>query len=248
MKKLLAWGVAASCLLACQTGPVPTALQSVPTGSFNAAEVLVAKLKAQGQENITLVDLGQGRKTGASFSMTLNFKDAPGFATQASTSGVPSGAGLNQLRVYLLESAAAPGAGDISALVKNTGGTAVARSGVGAQTFVFANVPANTAGKKYWVGVSAELNITTGPAPAPYTLNLVATPNTHFEGTSAKLVAVSSAGGEGAGQVFVDANYQVSNTTALSLSMTLKNETGATIDSAVTVNNGTTGIGAISAS
>lgn len=252
LKKTAALLLTTGLLMACngQSSPVATApvsAQKTAVNSSSEADKLVGQLKAQGNQNISVIDVGQGKKTPAVLSMTVNFKDAGDFKTQLSSSGVPSGATLNQLRVFLLESNGAPAPGDITALVKNAGGTLITRAGLGPHTFVFANVPANAATMKYTVGVTPLLDVPTGPPTAPYKINLLATPNTHNHGALG-LVAISSTGGEGAGQVHVDANYQVSNTAPLGISLTLRNEAGAQIDSSATVTNGTTGIPVISVS
>ncbi len=252
IKKSAALLLTTSLLMACNSQPSPLATapvspQQTAVNSSPEADKLVSQLKAQGNQNISVIDVGQGKKTPAVLSMTVNFTNAEAFKTQASVSGVPSGATLNQLRVFLLESTGAPAAGNITALVKNAGGTLITRAGLGPHTFVFANVPANAATMKYYVGVSPLLNVPTGPPTAPYTLNLLATPNTHNHGVLG-LVAISSTGGEGAGEVHVDANYQVSNLAALGIALTLRNETGASIDSQATITNGTTGVPAISVS
>lgn len=246
-KKTLLFGLAAGLLAAC-SNQMQTPLASSPGASNTSASQMVAQLKSQGNENVTVIDVGNGKKTPAAFSMTVHLNNFDEFKTKASSSGIPAGSTMNKLRVFLLESTSAPAPGDVTALVKNTGGTLINRSGTGTHTFIFSNVPPNAASNKYFVGVSALLDVPSGPPTAPYTLNLVATPNTHFFGTASNLVVVSSGGGEGAGQVFVDSNYQVSNTTSLTLSMTLKNETGAIIDSSATVNNGSTGLPGITAS
>ncbi|MBT9545377.1 MAG: hypothetical protein IV090_08310 [Candidatus Sericytochromatia bacterium] len=253
IKKTAALVLSTGLLMACngQPTPVATAPVSTPqTAAINSspeAQQLVNQLKAQGNQNVSVIDVGQGKKTPAVLSMTVNFKNAEAFKTQASVSGVPSGATLNQLRVFLLESNGAPAPGNITALVKNAGGSLITRAGLGPHTFVFANVPANAATMKYYVGVSPLLNVPTGPPTAPYTLNLLATPNTHNHGALG-LVALSTTGGEGAGEVHVDANYQVSNPAVLGIAMTLRNETGASIDSQATITNGSTGIPVISVS
>lgn len=243
--------VLSTCLLmACNSQPSPVANAPVSPSqttlnSSPEADKLASQLKAQGSQNVTIIDVGQGKKSTATLSMTVNFQNAADFKTQISASGVPSGATLNQLRVFLLESNGTPAPGDITSLVKNTGGSLINRTGLGPHTFVFANVPANAASMKYYIAVSALLDVPTGPPTAPYKINLNATPNSHNHG-SLGLVAVSTTGGEGAGQVHVDANYQVSTTTAIGISMTLRNEAGAQIDSSATVTNGTTGIPGIS--
>lgn len=248
MALILSTGLMVACnsqpspMTAASLSPAQTAVNSSPEAEHRASQ-----LKAQGNQNVTVIDVGQGKKTPAVLSLTVNFQESANFQTQASVSGSPSGASLNQLRVFLLESNGAPAPGDITALVKNAGGTLISRTGLGPHTFVFANVPANAASMKYYIGVSPLLDVPTGPPTAPYKLNLLATPNTHNHGALG-LVAISSAGGEGAGQVHVDANYQVSNTAALGISMTLRNEMGAQIDSSATVTNGSTGIPAISVS
>ncbi|MGE3725520.1 MAG: hypothetical protein AB7I41_08220 [Candidatus Sericytochromatia bacterium] len=249
-RKTAALLLATGLLMACNSQPSPVATAPVNTAatainSSPEADKLVSQLKAQGSQNVSVIDVGQGKKTPAVLSLTVNFKEAGDFKTQISSSGVPSGATLNQLRVFLLESNGAPAPGDITALVKNAGGSLISRSGLGPHTFVFANVPANAATMKYYIGVSALLDVPSGPPTAPYKINLIATPNTHNHGALG-LVAISGSGGEGAGQVHVDANYQVSNTAALGISMTLRNEAGAQIDSSATVTNGTTGIPGIS--
>lgn len=251
MQKTMALILSTGLVVACnsQTPPVATApLTPTQTAvkSSPEAEQRVSQLKAQGHQNISVIDVGQGKKTPAVLTLTVNFQKPTNFQTQASISGTPSGATLNKLRVFLLESTGFPASGDISSLVKNTGGTLIDRIGTGTHTFVFANVPANGTGMKYYIGVSPLLDVPSGPPPAPYTLNLLATPDTHSH-TGVGLVAISNSGGEAnSGAVYVDPNYQVSSPSALGISMTLLNETGAQIDSSATITNGLTGIPPIS--
>lgn len=247
-KKTIALVITGLLLSACHSQPSP--VTTLPTrqtdgNAFAQAEQRIHQLKAQGHQNISVIDVGKGKQTPAVLALSVKFQANSHFKIQDSVSGIPSGATLNALRVFLLESNGLIASGDISSLVKHD--AVISRTGSPSspytRTFVFANVPANTSTThRYYVGVSPLLQVSSGPPPAPYTLNLLATPNTHYFANTSELVAISNGGGESnSGAVFVDANYQVSDLTPLSITMTLKDETGAQIDADVTVNNGSTG-------
>lgn len=122
-------------------------------------------------------------------------------------------------------------------------------------TITFTNVPASNTGKSYWVAAAAKdsagtANITNASGTIN-TAGVSATPTTNGA-SSVNLIAgryyVSTAGGtSGAIRVTTDvvsgkAVYHVSSTQDLVIAMTLADAlTGASITSAITVNDGTTG-------
>lgn len=122
-------------------------------------------------------------------------------------------------------------------------------------TITFTNVPASTTAKSYWVAAAAKdsagtANITNASGTIN-TAGVSATPTTNGA-SSINLIAgryyVSTAGGtSGAIRVTADvvsgkAVYHVSSTQDLVIAMTLADAlTGASVTSAITVNDGTTG-------
>lgn len=235
---LTIWGLSLGALLACTPIPSPSALSGIQFAQLSPMAQDLVKRAQTKAENITVLDVGNGKKSPAAFSVNLNFKEPEQtFKTQASSSGIPPSTVANKVEVFLLESNGTPPIGDIvskikfnSTLNKNlTGGT---------QTFIFQNViPNATASDKYFVAARV-IYENTSPA---YTLNLINPLSTsHYHGSTSNPVVVSSSGGDGNGGVHVDPQYQISalETAPLQMFITLSDAKGANIDSSINVTEG----------
>jgi len=193
----------------------------------------------QKANQVYVADIGNG-KVGASFSTTINFKE--GFNVKANVNGsvAKTSADIAKVDAYLLELTAAPTAGSDPLAGLVTGGSVMDIAKTGASfTILFRNVPANTATKKYFVGLVAK--DTAG--------NVISkNPATDWTGASAnKGLSITNGGGDGTGFVTVNSSYTVSNSTNLTVSLSLLDAVGAQIDSTATVTNGTTTLPAIAA-
>jgi len=195
-------------------------------------------------EKVTVLDVGNGAKTGASFALKLNFGNG-GFKTKASASGTSNktvSTDLANLKVYLLDSITAPtgnfsallGTGSTSPLLTVAKGASLTGTGT-TQTVFFKNVKANSATggtPRYYVAVagfnSAGNNITNLTAPAT-------------DGTNGAFY-VTTAGGNGTGSTAVGPapTYTIASADLPSLSVTLNlaDAIGATVASDVKVNDG----------
>lgn len=236
--------VAMAVLSACGSGtpPVSGSMHSFAVANtFSLGNIPVATLVQSLQvsgENVTIADVGKGIKTGAAFSVKLDFTDGKkreNFSVKASSSGTTNStsANITSVDVWLIDSAGAPS----GALTAAFGPFNVVRTGAGPYTIVFNNVTTST--NKYYVAIRAKngaANITNLGSGAT------------IGGSN---VYVSTGGGEGAGQVAVGAapTYTVSNTAQLTVTLKLLDALGATIDSQTTITDGyTTPVGAVSAS
>ncbi|PIQ27689.1 hypothetical protein COW36_07275 [bacterium (Candidatus Blackallbacteria) CG17_big_fil_post_rev_8_21_14_2_50_48_46] len=240
-------------LMACTPGNTPTvSLEGLKFAELSPlAQSAVNAAQAQGQKDITVLDVGHGQKTGAAFSVSLHFQEGKGsFSTQASSSGIPASTSANKVEVYLMEfDGAPPSSGALPTTAPALKHSQVFAKNLvgGAQTFVFSNVPASgNATSKFYV--AARL-IYDNPTPA-YLLNLVkpaSTPITLALGANGPIVLSNGGGSGNSGGVFVDPRYQIAaaDNAQLTMTMQLDDEKGASIDSKVTVTDGTTGIGAI---
>lgn len=230
-------------LLACAPTPPPSALslEGLQFAQLSpVAQNLVQTAQAK-PENITVLDVGNGKKSTAAFSVSLNFKALEQtFKTQASTSGVPASTVANKVQIFLLESNGAPTAGDITPKIKfqNTLNKNLVGGPPGTQTFVFHNVaPNTTASDKYYVAARV---IYENASPS-YILNLIKPGTTDkFHGAASNLVVVSNTGGDSLGGVFVDPQYQIpaAQNPQLQMSITLDDAKGADIDSRISVTEG----------
>lgn len=244
LQRLALSGLGLGMLLAC--APIaapPTALssQDLQFAQLSPVAQNLVKTAQDHQQNVTVLDVGNGKKTSAAFSVSLTFKEpAQAFKTQVSTSGIPASTVANKVQVFLLESNGAPGAGDITPKIKfqNTLTKNLVGGPPGTQTFVFHNVAPNTSGTdKYYVAARV---IYENIAPA-YILNLIKPATTDkFHGSAPNLVVVSNAGGDSGGGVFVDPQYQIpaAQNSQLQMSLTLDDAKGATLDSQITVTEG----------
>lgn len=212
------------------------------------------------------IDAGNGLKTGASFSVTLKFLNGGGFQTKASADGTTSKiwSDVAKLKVALIQSASSPtdltGAKSIGPSNTTTLSLAKTIAGVsGTTTVTFTNVPENSslATNSYWIAAAAlgagDVNITntngiTLGSEKYYvsngggTVTLLNTSGNVFYDTIGSAAMTCPAGSLKVGKV-VDANgstnYFVSNKVApLTIPLQLKEATGATVDSLVTVTDG----------
>jgi hypothetical protein len=173
----------------------------------------------------TVLNLGN---KGANFNATIDFKD---YTTKASAPGTPgkTAANISKVDVYLLQLASAPAAGSDPIASANVFASTAGLSKTAASgkvTLSFTNVPANSSGKKYFVGVVVKENTTViGKAPG------TAWSGTTF--TDAPTLAVSSSG------ITVMADFSVDTISDLPISVSLIDAVGAGIGSAATVTDGT---------
>lgn len=220
-------------LIACTPSPMPNA-EVIGTQNQSAA-VLVQRLQQQGESNVSVIEIG--KQPGASFAMSFRIGGAEDFSIKASTSGslAKTSADISSFKVYLLEDTTAP-SGDIGSKVV-AGPVSVSANLSGSnQTFVFSNVAANSASKKYYVGLqafdasNANLTASTGKT------------------VGSAAVALSNAGGDGLGGVQVNADLSITGGQEgrLNVLLPLLNATGASLDSQVTVQNGSSSIGPVS--
>lgn len=201
--------------------------------SQNSSPVTVQQSNAQ-ENNIQVVDVGNGKITGASFMAKINFQE--GFNTKANTNGALAKtlSDINKVDAYLLELSSAPAAGSdpLAAPVGSAMGLSKSGTGTGF-TVLFKNVPISASGKRYYVGLVAK--DTAG--------NVISkNPATDWTGASAnKGLAISSTGGEtgNLGSVTVSSSYVVSSAADLGVSISLLDAVGAQIESTATVTNGT---------
>lgn len=245
MKKCLFFIPLLLAVSACQAS-----LSSQPTGSQPV-------IQTQPSHSTESIDIARGQFTSpAAFGVSVQFLE-PGFQTQASSSGglAKSAADLTDFNLYLLEcvTASVPTAGsagspvdleaDPNCAVVYQNKRAKAGGFAGSQSFLFENLPVNSAANKsYFVAIAGEQSSLNISKPTGYIIG-GATP-------SNGPVALSATGGNGSGGVHVDSNYSIaSQTGSLGVALNLLSEHGAKIDSTVTVTGGTTGYsGSISVS
>ena len=144
MKKIIALSISSIVLSlsACSSqSPVTGSQKPVTVNSIQNNDVQVA-------------DIGQG-KIGASFSAKVNFIE--GFSVKANTNGAiaKTNANIASVDAYLIELTAAPAAGSDPLASKVAGPINLAKTGTGF-TVLFKNVPANAAGKSYYIGLVAK--------------------------------------------------------------------------------------------
>ena len=241
IQRLTLSGLSLGMLLACAptaTPPAAISMEGVQFAQLSPVAQNLVKTAKNHNENITMLDVGQGKTTTAAFSVSLNFKELEKqFKTQASTSGIPASTVANKIQVFLLESNGAPGAGDITPKVKYQNTLLKALVG-GNQTFVFHNVAPNTSGTdKYYVAARV---IYENVTPS-YILNLIKPATTDkFHGGASNLVVVTNTGGDTTGGVFVDPQYQIpaAQNPQLQMSITLDDAKGADIDSRISITEG----------
>lgn len=188
------------------------------------------KVEIANNNNVYVADVGNG-KIGASFSTKITFKE--GFNVKANVNGTPAkiNSDIAKVDAYLVELTSAPAVGSDPLAGLVTGGSVLNIVKTGASfSILFRNVPPNTAGKKYFVGLVAK--DTAG--------NVISkNPATDWTGASLnKGLAITSGGGDGTGFITVNASYAVSSVTALTVSLSLLDAIGAQVDSTATVTNG----------
>lgn len=233
-----------SIVSACSSNVVPSSVSLKGDSNFQDSN-LVTRLSStvtQSKQDPShfYIDAGKGQKTGASFSVKLNFANGGAFKTKAandSFSGTPMAmiADVTHLKVALIDSATSPV--DLTGAVTVGGSTTTLLAKTGSSpTITFTNVPNST--NSYWIAAAAlqsGTNITKVSAPLD-------------DATHGRFY-VTSTGGDAGLPGSVDVNktgdgtttpfqYSVTSTDALGMSLTLRDATGATIGSDVTVTNG----------
>jgi len=199
----------------------PTPVMQASLSSFETVQKVAV---TQQSMSTTVIDVGQGIKTPATFSVTIN-AESGGFTTQASSSGTTNSviADVDEFHVYLIDKGTAPTGTETAAF----GPFTVATTGA-TQTITFSNVTEST--NDFYVAIAAidgVANVT----------NLASSITADGE-----RVYVSTSGGNGTGGVAVGAapTYTITDTTQLAVPLTLLDALGATIDSEVTVTDGST--------
>jgi len=222
---------------ACSSQPVTQVQPNTPGMSARASE-LIQELKIQGQTDVQVLDVGQGKKTNAAFAVTFKTAETD-FSTKISADGAIAKvlSDVSDYQLFLFDCTSTPLlVGPELDLNQGTCSQSfhagVTSANTGSQTFIFDNVGQSTG--QFFVGVSAMENIppmtniteftgylTTGTHPAPGP------------------IALSDGGGDAnGGGVAVDASFAVSNTDPLTIALSLLDAVGATIDSSVTVTDG----------
>lgn len=191
-------------------------------------------------QSIYIVDVGKG-KAGGKFSTEIKFVEK--FKTKANYSGNvdQTSANISKVDAYLIELPSAPASASdpISgtfASVKN-----IAKTSSGTFSITFINVPDNTSGNRYYVGVVAKdfmgRIISKNPTP-------------DWTGTSKDMgLAITSGGGDtlNPGSISINSSLQVSSTNPLTVNISLLDVAGAGIETNATVTNGSTVLPAIDA-
>ncbi|MEK7431996.1 MAG: hypothetical protein AABZ74_02600 [Cyanobacteriota bacterium] len=264
---LLSSAMLVSALAACSSGVAPVSVVVKGDANFvdlNSVTKISQTVSVSKQDaSHFYVDAGNGQKTGASFSVKLDFSSGGAFKAKASDDGTASKVfgDITGIKVALLESATQPtGATSISTLGKVIGGGAaklieLTRTGLasGATTITFSNVPENTtlSTDNYWIAAAAFQSTTniTNVAGATFT-----------DGTDGAFYVTGGGGGVDrlntsgllfdtftvpAGSVKVgrtvvagNINYFVSTFTALTMDLKLRDAIGARVDSAITITPG----------
>jgi len=233
----------ASVIASCSSGNILEAGSFKGSTDFSGSNLSDVKLQqlitasTSKGEKVTVLDAGNGAKTGASFAFKLNFGNG-GFKTKASSSGTAGktvSSDLTQLRVYLLDSAGTPSGNFTSPSIVSAGPFLVTKSasltsGGLPQTVVFSNVKSST--NRYYVAVaglnSSSSNITNLNAPANDGSGTYYVTNTGGNGTGSTAVGPASGG-------YVIAGADSPN---LAVTLNLADAIGATVQSDVKVNDG----------
>ncbi len=226
-----------SIIASCSSSNLPiTATTSVKASSdFSNSNLGDVKLQQLIQANstkgetVTVLDAGNGQKTSASFALKINF-GAGVFKTKVSVAGTAGKkfSDVTKLDIFLIESASAP-TGNISGLITVPNSflnfpITYASSG-DTKLITFKNVKANTGSNRYYVAVAAKGsagNITNLTAPA----NNGSPTSPLYVTNLANSVSVTAG------------TYAIDNTVALSMSLFLADAVGATVESQVSVSNG----------
>lgn len=230
-----------SIVSACSSNVVPSSVSLKGDSNFQDSNLVnrISETVTQSKQDPShfYIDAGKGQKTGASLTVKLNFANGGGFKTKDSANGTPMAmiADMTHLRVALIDSATSPTT--LAGAVSVGGFTTTLLPKTGSSPIVtFTNVPESTS--SYWIAAAAlasGTNITKVSAP----IN---------DGTHGRFY-VTTTGGDAGLPGSVDVNktgdgtttpfaYSVTSTTALGMALTLRDATGATVDSAVTVTNG----------
>jgi len=233
---------------ACSSNPVPTSTDIKGGADFSQVYSLnspnVKVVSDSVAKDHIIVDVGNGKKTGASFSVKINLASGNNFKTK-SADGVPPktvAADLQSLKFWLVRSVGAP--------TGNVGGTFTSAAAVsldtttGTHTATFTNVPDNTGGQSYFVAAAAYNVLIAGTQNAASNIDNTtvgtAAPITFGAGNGAYF---STTGGDpgNLGSVKV-ANFLLSPagaTTDLGVSIKLLDGIGATVTGTTSVNDGT---------
>jgi len=212
-------------LLICGLAGMLNACQ--PTFSQVTAPTHVTQVNPAYFQVISSIDVGQGLKTPAQFSLNIQTQNCL-FAVQANSDGVAHkrATDIQSFDVYLIDSATAPS----GSLTPAHGPYIVSASlSSGQQTIQFNNVTASS--NDYYVAIKAKdsggENITNTGSGASI---------------SGENVYISSSGGGGNGQVSIGSapTYTVSTTSTLQVALSLKDAIGATLDTRLSVTDGST--------
>lgn len=197
-------------LISCQ----PLSLQVMAPPRTLQAETPFARIQIP-----TLIDLGKGHSSPAQLHLRIQTRTA--WCLLANSSGSPAAlvSEIDQFRLYLIDAASPPS----GALTVSHGPFDVNAALLeGGQTLVFRNLPPSQG--DYYVAVQA-LN------SANQNLTRL---NTGWS-INGESVTLSTQGGEGTGQMAVNANYTVSTATPLEVFLNLRDAEGARLDIPLTV-------------
>lgn len=210
-------------------------------------------------KNNFTIDVGNGKKTSATFPIKINFDNSNDktFFTKNSSSGIAgkTKGQIQLIRFYLVDSNATTltdsnikeGPFDVISTSPGSLGTLFTNlTGAGTGTINFTNVKTGT----YYVAVAAYSSTTTVDSTTNIT-NLSTTPGDYTGITISGPVdlgrfALSSTGGDfntsGSITVGTSPNYVLTNspTNPLVVNLKLADAVGATLESSVTITNGTT--------
>jgi hypothetical protein len=256
-KRMFVFALAASLLTvlaACSPQTfTPAQSQGIQPAPLSNVNRLIREAEARGEKGVQILDVSQGKaRTNAAIALTLKFAEPGSFSTKANANGIAPTlvTAINDYRAYLYEcNAALPAAGAAGSETDLNGSSActhvfnapVADNNAATQTLVFNNIPANTAGSRYVVGIVAR---TAGPGFNSLVTTAAGGSGGYIDTTAARNtngpMSLTLGGGDGAapGSVMVNALNEVSSTANLTAAIRLADGVGARLESDVTVTPG----------
>lgn len=221
-----------------------------PVATITNAPVKIVK-EAAGQH--VYVDLGNGKKTGASITFKVNLGNPSGFSTKASSDGtVHTVNEVKSLQVYLLEFApsalaSASTGTNLSTSIATTrnsfsfnhSGPSIGSGTTDTATVTYTNVPFNSdansgAAKAYYIGVSA---FDDTDASGNNITNTNSSTTNYFK-IGSEPIALSNGGNGNVSNIKVNSAYKVSSIADIGIGLKLLDGAGATIGATVDISNG----------
>jgi hypothetical protein len=226
-------------LTAC-TSNAPT-FSSIDQSSVNFGD---GQLFSPAQEqNVFIVDVGNGKKTNASLSFKVNLDEvSKRFAIKNNVNGSAekTAANVQSIKVWLVEltTGSPPTAG---APVTTVANTAFSYNNTSTSPlFTYSNIGPNTSGKSYYVAVAAYSVTASSQAPGNNITNKSTAANRVM--ISGEPAAISNGGGDtsgtNTGSVNISSGFAVSTTNGLSVGVILADANGANIDTSVSFTAG----------